>query len=288
MSQRGLAPILIILLIAGIILITPLPRYQQTMCNEMDPPTCYPASWKLSSSLWNELTIPSPTPSSQSNNQTQCKPCSSLQDTSCQGGTTCFIPESYSAGVCVPVPKMGQKYSIDQINNICGTSLSIDETVNWKTYTNQKYKYSLRYPPSWYMEESSDYEYIRVQNYNPDAAPGREYRAEENKGKYLVTITRYSEWSGQFNIKSIDQLRKEIKENEHDLIGSGYDVGKISITKEKISKVNGYDMYYIEEPYTKAYVLDGRGSFVRLEPDLDRAGGKPYFNQILSTFKFIQ
>lgn len=56
MSQKGLAPIVIILLIAGVVLFTPLPRYQHETCNEMYPPTCYPAGWKLSSSLWDELT----------------------------------------------------------------------------------------------------------------------------------------------------------------------------------------------------------------------------------------
>lgn len=140
-KQKGFSGILMLvgfLILAGVILFAPLPRYQQTMCNEMDPPTCYPAGWRLSSSLWDELTgkttqtAQQPIPASF-----QCKPCSGPLDTSCPGNSSCFVPEGVSKGVCIPVPKPGYKYTIDQVNNMCGSSFSIDETVSSEQYCHQ-------------------------------------------------------------------------------------------------------------------------------------------------------
>lgn len=33
--------------------------------------------------------------------------------------------------------------------------IASDETANWKTYTNNKYKYSFKYPPSWISNEAA-------------------------------------------------------------------------------------------------------------------------------------
>lgn len=41
-----------------------------------------------------------------------------------------------------------------------------DQTANWKTYTNQKFHYSLEYPSTWYIGEQSDITYI-----SPESVP---------------------------------------------------------------------------------------------------------------------
>lgn len=52
----------------------------------------------------------------------QCKTCKDSWDTTCSGHSSCVVPEGSSQGVCLPVPKMGQNYTINQINNLCGTN----------------------------------------------------------------------------------------------------------------------------------------------------------------------
>lgn len=76
-KQPGFATVLIAIAAwAGLILFVPMPLYQKGYCNEMYPPICYPAGWKLKTPLWQEilgiptqtvshtLTSPSPIPTS--------------------------------------------------------------------------------------------------------------------------------------------------------------------------------------------------------------------------------
>lgn len=52
----------------------------------------------------------------------KCRPCTDVWDESCPGNSSCVILSGVSSGVCLPVPKMGQSYTNDQINQICRTS----------------------------------------------------------------------------------------------------------------------------------------------------------------------
>lgn len=52
----------------------------------------------------------------------KCRVCTDVWDESCPGNSPCVVPAGASSGVCLPVPKMGQSYTNDQINQICRTS----------------------------------------------------------------------------------------------------------------------------------------------------------------------
>jgi len=45
--------------------------------------------------------------------------------------------------------------------------LTSDQSKNWKTYTNEKYKYSVRYPENWFLRDISDGSQLEIY-YQPD------------------------------------------------------------------------------------------------------------------------
>jgi hypothetical protein len=87
--------------------------------------------------------------------KSNCQVCKGPLDISCPGGLTCTLPQGSDQGVCLPVAKHGQSYTNNQINQECGTNFpEVQPTpvetpdAKWKTYTNEKYEYEVKYPES--------------------------------------------------------------------------------------------------------------------------------------------
>lgn len=69
---------------------------------------------------------------SQQSSSIQCKKCLSSVGNTCSGNYSCFIPNNFSEGVCLPVLKPGQKYTIEQVDKFCATDFienKIDKTI---------------------------------------------------------------------------------------------------------------------------------------------------------------
>lgn len=62
----------------------------------------------------------------------------------------------YFSFIKKPAPIAQQTPTPAQTNNsVSSTPTQKDETANWKTYQNSKYSFSLKYPSTWILEESS-------------------------------------------------------------------------------------------------------------------------------------
>lgn len=170
--------------------------------------------------------------------------------------------------------------------------ISPDPTANWKTYKNDEQEFELRYPDEWFLAES------RIQNYDPESVSGlgRGYSSERDKGLFAFIFDRWDnqERGGLVSVAVLKNLL-EIEDKQECLYYG--DPSGIKIAKEeKENKLNGLylfsritkceqvsDMAWTEEYYT----LDGSGRVVYFTPILDVSSEREMFNQILSTFKFM-
>lgn len=171
---------------------------------------------------------------------------------------------------------------------------SADETANWKTYSFESFKLSFKYPADWFVSSSGSAQFptIRVQNYDPNIAPARGYDSSQDKGKYLIEITRLP-W-GNSGIFNLVDLKNKIPKNGDDAYYIGDPAGKIIIKTERQFEINSFPALYRETAYTNkpeltdkaTYLLDKSGYAIEVRFGLDESGGKGIMNQILSTFKF--
>jgi len=129
-------------------------------------------------------------------------------------------------------------------------------TENWKTYTNTKYYYSVKYPDDWNFKEDSNV-YV--------------YFYPKNESNYQTAI---SIWTTDKNTIFNPVIGGEYRIVRNILINEQ----KIDIKKYK----KGPPDYYI-----KASIKNGDNTFnFRYSNHLNKKY-EPYFDQILSTFKFI-
>ena len=119
-NQKGLAPILVVILIALVVFFAPIPYYQKESpsCEIYPPnPSCgISKGWHLSPSLWQHL----------SGNLEKTVSTSTNARPTPAGSAETANPDSIGA--------------------------------NWKTYTNTAYKFSFTYPPHWSALESTSHE----------------------------------------------------------------------------------------------------------------------------------
>lgn len=176
----------------------------------------------------------------------------------------------------------------------CLSSAPIDETANWKTYSNTSMDISFKYPESWYVEESGtrDNPYMRIQNYDSETAPGRGYDPKSDKGKYLISVVL---WEKRSAVSTFSDLKKELdKDKSADGLFMGAKAGKIIISEEQDLNISGIQVFSRVKsfsdksfPSTKeVYLFGGDKLVVQVIPGLDVEGGDKYFDQVLSTFKF--
>lgn len=133
MMQRGFAPILIIIGILIIVSIVGGAYYLGTR----KPTTVVPSPTPTVTSQTPQSTfIPSPVP------QKSCK-----SDKDCNIGYKCKIETCAAPMIVCP-----SNAEPDCGKSVC-SGYCIDETANWKIYTNLKYKFAVKYPTDWkYIE----------------------------------------------------------------------------------------------------------------------------------------
>lgn len=173
---------------------------------------------------------------------------------------------------------------------------SPDPTANWKTYSSSLFKLSFRYPQDWFVEENANSINIRIQNYDPKTAPGRGYDPIQDKGKYLLSVSKWVEGKSEGkNILTIKDLKSILPKNGAPGFYMGDPVKQILIKNEKEFFINNFLVYYFEKVYPDlqiteyfTYLLDGKNNIVSVSPGLDVIGGKSQADQILSTFRFLE
>ncbi|GEM_PF-4706952 len=168
-----------------------------------------------------------------------------------------------------------------------------DPTANWKTYTDDTLKVSFKYPSTWFVTKG---ETLRIQNYNPTTAPGTD---KFDKNQYGIEITKglksATNKKALKQVSTFDELKTELdKDKNADAMYIEAPAGKVIVLNEKEFEINGIQAFLREFSYSKMsevhekeIYLFHNGIFVRLKPMLSVQSGEMYFNQILSTFKFL-
>ncbi|MDO8639116.1 MAG: hypothetical protein Q7R43_06075 [Candidatus Daviesbacteria bacterium] len=163
---------------------------------------------------------------------------------------------------------------------IAQTSTSPDETANWKTYTNTKYGYSIKYPNDWHiiLPGKDGDKSINIQNYSESEITQQEQQSMSlNPDKLSVTIGVYDEKA----IHSIS-LDNWLKTNGHyvsTIYGSPTSTEYIEVSGLKILKLlyqNSLQFYILSNGKNVFYVYYTPNNTSLINT----------FNQILSTFRF--
>jgi len=176
----------------------------------------------------------------------------------------------------------------------------VDSTANWKTYTNTKYNFQLKYPLDWNVEsipsinspnnELGESDYLRFYNEaknlenkkfveectkNPTLtkcgteryANGIFVNIHENKDK--TNFETYFQKDLAKNLTITGDINEIISKSKKDQIGS------LNIIKGNKVDVTGWPYYYFQNPSGNiAFIIDGSES-------------EKTVYQILSTFKFL-
>jgi len=146
------------------------------------------------------------------------------------------------------------------------TPSTSDQTVNWKTYTNNENNYSFKYPQTWQLEQE-----------------GTTIRIFDPKSKYSESFSfiTYSPVSPKkLSLLSIEDFVKQQQDNIPYLQFTPITIG--GIEGKRTTDIPGADVY--DTVFVK------RGSTI-YKIELSNEGAsitKDTFDQILSTFKFTQ
>lgn len=159
--------------------------------------------------------------------------------------------------------------------------LSSDETANWKTYTNSVEKFSFKYPQSWFLKESSSM--IQIFNYDVDKAPGRSYDPVRDGNLFKVEVFLDNKFS---NLTEWFENEKNTPDQSNDLPKEFLNIKNIFVSSQE-----GL-FFELKSSMTDSLVGVAtfklpQGSLVHFWGGLNYEGNKNYFDQILSTFKFL-
>jgi hypothetical protein len=162
---------------------------------------------------------------------------------------------------------------------IPASSGSLISTANGKTYTNQKYRVSFKYPNDWYIRNSDSMlnEGLRV-----DILASGEFDSDFERPNIALIIT-YDE---------IDVLNQRILKE--------YDITKSELTTYSVldgrmytgtGKNNSFNGKYIYDQFRSDFIAryDNKMYWFRLWTNSSNKGSHSLiFKQVLSTFKFVE
>ncbi|OGE71298.1 hypothetical protein A2617_04535 [Candidatus Daviesbacteria bacterium RIFOXYD1_FULL_41_10] len=264
LQQKGFAPIIILVgigILAGIALMIPLPYYQsgtQVNCgsvNGYSPACSVNSGWKLGPSIWQKIFpqyVKQPTIKEDSQK---------------------VITES-------PAPSgAGEIANPDLIG------------ANWKTYTNDTYKFSLKYPPSYSIEEKSgiDTKLFSIIIKSPSPTPGGGYPqplvevvvfendANDLSGWLNKHTTTLSFDDPAVSVANSPFFYRGVKNKKDSLLG-----GQKAVTFEA-SAFESFSNPTITEVDNYIIVLNLDNDNEVKDPNL-----KDIYPHVLSTFKFTQ
>lgn len=176
---------------------------------------------------------------------------------------------------------------------VSSISVPPDETANWKTYNSNLLGIFIKYPSNWFLEsENINDKSFRLQNYDPATSQGRDYIPIEDKGKFSIV---FYDWSQKLKAKTIVELKQELN-NEKECFYIGDSAGKRISLNEQIQNINSLEIFSRDTRCSEApisslqkeyFILDGKDKIIKIFPGLDVESGNQYFDQILSTFKFL-
>lgn len=157
-----------------------------------------------------------------------------------------------------------------------------DETVNWKTYSNSKLGFELKYPPGWFVAENSDNVYITPKKPTPDQFPP----LHGIPGAFTILDYSDSQWHKDFTQKlmldprPIQDIRGQEYSRVEKIILSGIEAVKtIQYGEADMATVGGYR--------TDIYVLNSGHLLDIFYPNqYNKSYDHRVYDQILSTIRF--
>ncbi|MEK7112845.1 MAG: hypothetical protein AAB875_06050 [Patescibacteria group bacterium] len=166
-----------------------------------------------------------------------------------------------------------------QISPVPTSTATPDPTANWKTYINSEYKYSIKYPPDW-QEKPRCYGGRQEDNYVCILSPD----FEESPGQSPV------QQGGLISIGSVDESLG-FGQTLSEFCASTV-VDKVQNCEEiMIGTLNGIQRSFVYYDFTDVGILEGGKIIFTFRayytPD-SKDKTLDSFNQILSTFKFLE
>lgn len=167
------------------------------------------------------------------------------------------------------------------------------ETINWKTFQNSKYGFSLKYPSSWNVDNSEGMDMkgniafgVYLRNFTPSAERGTNAIDKNlDKGKAQISISK--------NVKPSNiTLEQFIDQEANNFRRSTGQEGNVSLLKTQLL-VNNKEAVQTESPNFKGpfpniaiYIKKTETELYVINASLDYPSYSQTFEQILSTFKF--
>ncbi len=193
----------------------------------------------------------------------------------------------YFAFVKKSAPTAQQTPTPVQTETVSPTPIPEDGTVNWKTYSNSKYNFSLKYPDGWAIEESSRADTIGrvISLRSPEIAQLLQERKIDSGYSYNLIISfwpdinneyaRGGSWIGQRNYTSLVDYftdKNALKRKTGNINVAGQNAYEVSI--------GGAGLNY-------GVMIEHNGIYeLSFETAWDKSKLGPVEKQILSTFQF--
>lgn len=149
---------------------------------------------------------------------------------------------------------------------------AINETANWKTYTNAQYGFEIKYPESWYVTRGKKtlFECVDITNYNP-VPPS----SGSNQITFRIIISDNQEHNSALFFAEGEKSARGNK-------GTINEINVNGIPAVKLSDSGDFpEVFIVDDKKTKKLYISGFVFAPNSENNLS------IFNQMLSTFKFI-
>lgn len=165
------------------------------------------------------------------------------------------------------------------------TTLTSDETKNWKAYTNTKWKYKVSYPPLWNLRELDS---VQTNLASQEAT-------QEGSSRFFIDITVWNRNSRDFpTLKEEARVRGQEIGPCTDLPNNGAPGGACPLLQPKtISKKSfsdGNEYYLVITATDKQIAIipvpNNSNQLIEIKSVIWPTDSKELFDQILATFKF--
>lgn len=169
---------------------------------------------------------------------------------------------------------------------------TIDSTLNWKTYKNSIYKYSVKYPSQWYLYEST--EKIagakNVAGFWPEKGEGEVSGIWVNVRDDRFSYTSLDSWWVGYKKMLLTPI-DVYAVSEKQLLTENFEKW-IGVTKTTISQLPALRVEtksgYLSRPYRSVFVVDKNMEVIEINTNITDKNNPNFstFDQILSTFRF--
>lgn len=145
---------------------------------------------------------------------------------------------------------------------------------NWKTFTNEKYGYEVKYPPNWILQEEGE----TVQFLEPPA--------QSSFGRFGISIVdnpqnlTLDQWSNEYNLPLPNTPKTNLAKLVGDLTVHGNPAKKFTVFQFDSQRVEIFTMK------DGVLILVSFDDYYPNDPNFNEH--QKTYNQILSTFKFLE